>query len=197
MLRKGTLDLTLARPIGRGQLLVGKYLGGLWYVGLLASFAIGGCWIALALGSGYSHPAFLVSIPSLVFSFAALYAVAVLIGVLTRSTGLSALVSAGVWFAASIVGGVRQALQTEEFLNPPAWVERAVDTAWLALPKIKDVDSLTAQAISDGHGASAELRRMAQVSADQIEPLVSLGTTAGFSVVVVGVAVWVFSRRDY
>ena len=105
MLQKGTLDLVLARPISRARLLLAKYFGGLWFVFVLATFMVVGCWIGLAIGSGYTNPWFLVSILTVTAGFAVIYSVSVLIGVLTRSAGISALVAIGLWwFSNTLVG---------------------------------------------------------------------------------------------
>jgi ABC-type transport system involved in multi-copper enzyme maturation permease subunit len=85
MLRKGAIDLLLAKPMGRGRLLLYKYVGGLLFILLNTAVAIGGVWLALSLRSGVWGPSFLLLIPLITFYFAILYSVSTLFAVLTRS----------------------------------------------------------------------------------------------------------------
>ena len=85
MLRKGSVDLLISKPIGRSQLLVYKYIGGLTFMFLVTAFTVGGIWLVIALRSGFWDPSFLLVIPVLTFTFAILYAVSTLVAVFTRS----------------------------------------------------------------------------------------------------------------
>src|SRR5262249_23723208 len=51
MLRKGTVDLLLVKPIRRTTLLLYKYVGGLLFIFLNTTLAVGGVWLALSLRS--------------------------------------------------------------------------------------------------------------------------------------------------
>ncbi|HYH69563.1 MAG TPA: hypothetical protein VD866_33010, partial [Urbifossiella sp.] len=81
LLRKGSIDLLISKPIGRVQLLVYKYVGGLTFIFLIASVTVGGVWVATGVRSGSWDPSFLLVIPVLTFSFAILYAVSVAVAV--------------------------------------------------------------------------------------------------------------------
>ena len=100
----------LARPVSRPVLLVAKYFGGLWFVLVVATFLVVGCWAAFALRMGYSNPWFLASIVTITLQFAVLHAVSVLMGVLTRSSGVAALVTLGVWMVSGLVVNARHAM---------------------------------------------------------------------------------------
>jgi len=104
MLRKGTIDLLLAKPISRVTLLLYKYVGGLIFIFLNTTVAILGVWLALSLRSGVWAPSFLISIPIITFFFAILYAVSTLFGVLTRSPIVAILLTVAVWFGLFLVG---------------------------------------------------------------------------------------------
>ncbi len=104
MLRKGTIDLLLVKPIHRTTLLLYKFVGGLLFILLNTALAVGGVWIALGLRSGIWSPGFLLSIPAITFFFALLYSVSTLFGVLTRSPIVSILLTVAVWFLLFIVG---------------------------------------------------------------------------------------------
>jgi ABC-type transport system involved in multi-copper enzyme maturation permease subunit len=98
MLRKGTVDLLLVKPIRRPALLVYKYVGGLAFMFLNTVVAVGGMWLALGLRSGVWAVSFLLTILALTYFFAVLYAVSTFFGVLTRSAIAAILLTIGAWF---------------------------------------------------------------------------------------------------
>jgi ABC-type transport system involved in multi-copper enzyme maturation permease subunit len=110
MLRKGTLDLLLAKPIHRTTLLVFKYLGGLTFMFLNAVVVVLGIWLVLGLRSGIWATGFLYSIGILTFFFAILYAVSTLFGVWTRSPIVAILMTCVVWFVLWLVSFLQTAL---------------------------------------------------------------------------------------
>jgi ABC-type transport system involved in multi-copper enzyme maturation permease subunit len=97
MLRKGTVDLYISKPIDRVRLLIFKYVGGLIFMLILTSVTVVGIWLALGLRSGIWGLGFLWVVPGLMFYFAVLYAVSVLAGVLTRSPIVCILVTTAAW----------------------------------------------------------------------------------------------------
>jgi ABC-type transport system involved in multi-copper enzyme maturation permease subunit len=101
MLRKGTVDLLLVKPLRRTALLLYKYFGGLTFIFLNTAVAVGAMWVALGLRSGLWSPTFLMMIVVLTFFFAVLYAVSTLFGVLTRSPVASILLTVGFWAVAT------------------------------------------------------------------------------------------------
>ena len=104
MLRKGTVDLLLVKPMRRTALLLYKYVGGLLFILVNTAVAITGVWVALGLRSGIWAPAFLLTIWIITFFFAILYSVSTLFGVLTRSPVVAILLTCGAWLFLFIVG---------------------------------------------------------------------------------------------
>jgi len=93
MLERGSADIAFSKPLSRLRLLLARYFSGVLFVTLLASFLIGGIYLGVLVGSGYNDPGFLWSAVTLVYLFAILHAVSTMIGVLTRSTVASILVT--------------------------------------------------------------------------------------------------------
>lgn len=93
MLEKGAADVVFSKPVSRFALLATRYLAGLIFAAVLASVMIGGMHLGFVLVSGWSDPGFLWSIPILVYVFAVVHAVSVLVGVLTRSSVAAMLVT--------------------------------------------------------------------------------------------------------
>jgi ABC-type transport system involved in multi-copper enzyme maturation permease subunit len=94
-----TASVLLAKPVPRWLLLAGKFTGVLTFVAFQAMVFIGGTWLALGLRTGVWHPLYLACLPVLLLHFALFFSFSALIGVLTRSTLLSMLISLVFWFA--------------------------------------------------------------------------------------------------
>ncbi len=88
MLEKGNIDLLLSKPVSRQQLLWGKYAGGLLVVLLNIAFLVVGIWLIISLKFSFWDPTFLWSLIIITFTFAVLYSLIVLCGVLTRGSML-------------------------------------------------------------------------------------------------------------
>ncbi|QQS37594.1 MAG: ABC transporter permease subunit [Ignavibacteriales bacterium] len=86
MLEKGNIDLLLSKPVSRTQLLWGKYFGGIIVVLLNIAFLILGVWLTISFKLGYWDISFLSVIFVVTFTFAVLYSIIVLFGVLTKSS---------------------------------------------------------------------------------------------------------------
>jgi ABC-type transport system involved in multi-copper enzyme maturation permease subunit len=97
MLSKGTVDMLLVKPIHRWTLLVYKYFGGLTFILLINAYAILGIWLVVGMRSGVWPTGSLLLILSLTFFFAILYAISTLVGVLTRSTIASIILTLLAW----------------------------------------------------------------------------------------------------
>ena len=197
MLQKGTLDPLLARPLGRARLLLFKYLGGLWFVTLLAAFITVGCGLALGVGSGFYNSWFVACTGTVTAVFAVVYSVTVLFGVLTRSFGASALLSIGVWWVSSIIVQLKQSLPMMLGDEVPAGVQKAFDVAYAVLPKTSDIGALNIVLLSRSQLSEEAYQRQFGAQMPSIDWAFSLGTTAAFVAVMLGLAVWVFGRRDY
>ncbi len=86
MLEKGNIDLLLSKPVSRPQLLWGKYLGGILVVFLNIAFLILGVWLIISIKFSYWNMPFLWTILVISFTFAVLYSIMVLFGVLTKGS---------------------------------------------------------------------------------------------------------------
>src|SRR5205085_1146531 len=104
MLRKGTVDMLVSKPIHRPVLLIYKYIGGMTFMFLNAVVAVGGIWLVVGLRSGIWTNGFLGTILTLTFFFAILYSISTLFGVLTRSSIVAILVTVLSWFTFWVSG---------------------------------------------------------------------------------------------
>jgi len=93
MLEKGNIDLLLSKPVTRTELLLGKYAGGLLVVFINIIILILGVWLLIGLKFGYWNFAFLYSSLVITFTFAVLYSIIVLFGIITQGS-MSGMMSA-------------------------------------------------------------------------------------------------------
>jgi len=103
MLEKGTIDLLLSKPITRPALLASRYLGGLLTVTLNLLYLTCGLGAILGLKTGVWNGGFVLSGLLMALYFACLFAFVVLAGVLLRSTTVSVMITAALFFASLIV----------------------------------------------------------------------------------------------
>jgi ABC-type transport system involved in multi-copper enzyme maturation permease subunit len=207
MLRRGTIDLLLVKPLHRTTLLVYKYIGGLAFIFLNTTLAVGGVWLVLGLRSGLWAPSFLLLIPVITFFFAILYAVSALFGVLTRSAIVAILLTCGVWFLLYLIGQAYVFFQLwpqmEQASGVPAeqrmsegWWVSAVNGVHFVLPRTTDLSVLTTKILR------ADLINPEQLGGDPSQSLdvswgESLTVSLAFIAVMLGLASWRFATRDY
>ena len=200
MLRKGSVDLLISKPVSRSKLLVFKYIGGLTFMFLVTAFTVGGIWFVLAVRSGFWDPSFLVAIPVLTFTFASLYALSTLTATFTRSAIAAMLISIGFAFFLVVFGQIKAASDSDKVEHPnsePSFLQTyVVDLGHDALPRTRELDQLVRRAISSG-----TLTPSARKLLIRTEDTPSLAGTFGMSLFhiawMLGVSCWWFSRRDY
>jgi hypothetical protein len=203
MLRKGTIDLLLSKPIHRATLLVYKYIGGLTFMFLTTGMTVVGVWLALGLRSGLWAPNFLLSIFILTFEFAIFYAVSTLLAVLTRSPIVCILVACFSWVILWAVGAghlvLDQLRELPRDIQPvPQWVFATVDGIHFVLPRYKDLDALNSDLIGrDLLGPDSPQRTGIERVIATISWGKSLGFTVGFIALLLGLSAWSFSVKDY
>lgn len=207
MLRKGTIDLLLAKPISRGLLLSYKYLGGLLFIFLNTSFTIVGIWLILGLRSGVWANSFLLMIFIMTFFFAILYAVSTLLAVLTQSAVVAILGTCAAWFFFFLVG-----LGNQLFLMQKAHEERrktpvaertsagafaqVVYAVHFVTPRTRDLDLLANQILLNDFMAG-DVARFPGAETASISWGASLAASLTFIAIMLGLACWRFAVKDY
>ena len=108
----GRVELLLAKPIGRLQVLFGHVLGVVAAIAGLVVYLMGGTWLIMSVKSGVWNPRFLLSILIVVGMFGVMYAAVLLMSVWTRSTALSLIVSYGLIFVSLVLAGAGEIAPT-------------------------------------------------------------------------------------
>jgi ABC-type transport system involved in multi-copper enzyme maturation permease subunit len=199
MLQKGSVDLLLARPIPRWQVLVNKYLGSLTFVFLNSCILIGGTWLGLTLATGFVHGGYLLSVVTITLLFAIVYSVSCLVGVLFQSVILSILFPVAFWFFCFLVnvfkGIVESPLLRAQYSVPPV-LKTIAEILYYIFPATSDIGKLNHYFMSLGE---ENVGRVAQTRAliEKIDFTGSILTSLLFTAVVVALAAFIFHRKDY
>ncbi len=120
MIRKGTLELLLVRPIPRWRLLFYKYLGGLMFALVLLVALVGGAWVATGITAGLWSPTVLWAVPILLLFFGLLYSCSTLVAVITRAPVPAMLMTCLYWVALFIVGILHGQVEISRMESDPA-----------------------------------------------------------------------------
>jgi ABC-type transport system involved in multi-copper enzyme maturation permease subunit len=192
------LDLLLARPMSRWKLILFKYVGGIWFIFLIAAVLIAGCWLGLGLRTGFYNPWFLACTLTVAATFAVVYSVSVLFGVLTRSTVVSALLAVGVWWLSALMVNARHSVKTVfRGQDIPRGIEVTLEGIYTVLPKTPDLGHLNTLFLARSHLSEAAYQRIIGPIMPDVRWGFSLGSTALFVAVMLGLSIWIFHRRDH
>ena len=207
MLRKGTVDLLLVKPIHRTTLLLYKFIGGLTFIYINTTLAAVGVWVALGLRSGVWAYGILLTVFVITFFFMILYSVSTLCGVLTRSPIVAILLTCAVWFLLFIVGlgfdWFEARRRIDEKQNVPVaervsdnWLAKTVFGIHFVLPRTSDLDNLTSQLLLQDLLTNNQIQ-LAKLNKTPITWGESLTVSGVFIALMLGFACWCFATRDY
>lgn len=98
MLEKGYIELLISKPLSRTQIFLSRYIGALSIMAFNVVYLILGSWLILSIKTGIWYTPYLYSIPMIMVAFAIIYAVMALVGVASRSAGVTIMVAFAVFF---------------------------------------------------------------------------------------------------
>jgi ABC-type transport system involved in multi-copper enzyme maturation permease subunit len=223
MLRKGTIDLLLVKPISRTILLLYKYVGGLTFMFLNTVVVVVGVWLVLGLRTNMWGTGFLFSIFVLTFQFALYYAVSTLFAVFSRSPIVAILMTCLFWFVFAFVIGygchwvdlsrkwrdvlqVQAEAQGQEMPSKETMPEKpfpdvvytAADIIHFLTPHLKDLDTLTDKwVIEDVTSPDSPQRKVAEKAYAGFRWTEAVSVTSLYIVTLLAVSCWWFARKDY
>jgi len=209
-LERGAIDVVLSKPMPRWKLFLGRYLGGMVFIGVQATIFVALTFLVVGLRWGVWLPGYLLAIPLVVLLFSYLYCISALIAVVTRSTVAAVLLTMLAWMAFT---GVQSVDDLFTYMYPK-WQEQkllyeSVHAARWIVPKTQDITyhakkwSRAANASIFIHADNDDDREMIEQASKieqarlAISPIVVIGSSLLFEAVVVLAAMWKFSRRDY
>lgn len=146
MLEKGNIDLLLSKPVSRTQIILAKFSGGVFLIFLSLLYLIGFVWLILSSKSGFWHVPFLYSIFWLTLSFAIIYSLIILIGLVSQSSILSIIISLFLVFIVCPVLFFRE--ETIFSLVSNGAVQFVINFLYYILPKPTDINQITTDMIT-------------------------------------------------
>ena len=146
LITNGTIDLVLSKPISRLRLFLTQYAAGLLFVTLQVTIFTLASFLVIGLRGGVWEPGLFITVPLVLCFFSYLFAVCVLLGMLTRSTVAALLLTLLFWFFVYGVGVAEhtllmfrtmeeQGVTMLELQSPPRAKVRWEDGAAEAKPK--------------------------------------------------------------
>ncbi len=184
MQEKGTIDLYLSRPVSRVKLILSRYAAGLLLAGSNVLYLIGAIWLIVMWKTHVVHPRFFLAGAVILFVIATLMAFAFLVGVITSSTAVSIMSTYGLFFFAVMLVGhdrIAAALSKE-------WQATVINMLYWIVPKTAELGGAVVAFVSGGQAPD----RLAQ----QLTWSPFL-TTAAFGIVCLGLASWLFTRKEF
>ncbi|MEJ2635327.1 MAG: ABC transporter permease subunit [Calditrichia bacterium] len=85
----GSIDLLISKPVSRYQILAGRFLGAVAIVAFNIFYLIIFSWLILSIKTGIWHFGFILAGVMIVVTFAILYSLMTFLGILTRSSAFS------------------------------------------------------------------------------------------------------------
>ncbi len=180
MLEKGNIDLLLSKPVSRDQLLWGKFFGGILVVLLNIAFLVLGVWLIISIKFSNWNFSFLNIILSVTFTFAVLYSLMILFGVLTKSSTAGMMVA---YFVFIILSPLLFAAKDKFYgMIESGFVKALIDIFYYIIPKTSELlGNITTDIIS---GKSIE----------NYQPIL---TSFAFLLLTMGISISIFRKKDF
>ena len=111
LLASGSIDMMLSKPISRTRLFLTRWVTGLFFAAIQAAVFVIASFLVIGIRGRAWEPELFVAVPAVVVFFSYLYCFCALVGVLTRSTVASLLLTLVFWL------GVFALQEGEQFVN--------------------------------------------------------------------------------
>ncbi|HUT56999.1 MAG TPA: ABC transporter permease [Phycisphaerae bacterium] len=176
---RGSIDLVVARPISRWRLFLTQYAAGLLFVTFQIGIFCLASFMVIGIRGGAWEPGIFLAIPLVVCFFSYLFSICALLGLLTRSTVASLLLTLLVWFLlfslhTSEVGVLAFKFQAENELARIRWQIDKLDARPPASQAASD-----AQTTGAGQDPSAGERKRLQDKYDENAKVAKIMDTVG------------------
>lgn len=178
MLEKGSIDLLLSKPVSRAQIILGKFFGGFAVVFLNIAYLVIGIWLLLGVKFGTWAPEILLSIVMISFTFAVLYSLIILVGILTRSSILAMMLTYIIFFILSPVLVFRDKIS---ILLDSDFTEYLLDGLYYIIPKTAELSTINMNVVQG-------------LGIDEYQPII---TSFLFMILTLALSIIIFSKKDY
>ena len=194
----GAASVLLTKPISRWQLLLGKYVGVLAFVGFHLVLFVALTWLALGVRTKVWDLAYWWSVPLLLIQFAIFYSFSVLLAVVTRSTVSCVFGCILFWLLAWGVnyGGVMARQLPQSRYLPSSTVALAQASYWIT-PKPIDAGVILFNALNaKEHFEKPSLFKLVE-SGSEFSARLSILSSLVATVALLALATHEFNTADY
>jgi ABC-type transport system involved in multi-copper enzyme maturation permease subunit len=180
MLEKGNIDLLLSKPISRLQLIIGKYLGSILFIFINIGLLILGVWLMISLKFSYWDASFLWSVVIITFTYAVLYSIIVLFGIITKSSVFGMMIA---YFIYLILSPALLFVKSKvEMFSISDFFKEILKGLYYIFPKTSELMSGVLLDVSTGK------------SIVDYQPII---TSSVFLILILGYGVFLFTRKDF
>lgn len=177
VLEKGVAELYLAKPMGRWELLLGRYLGGVVAIGMVTVYFIGGVWLTFGLRVGVWNEQFLLSALTMTFIFGVISTIVLFLGVVFRNAAIPII---GCFLYLVVIENLLDKRESVLYLISENSLYRSLcDGLYYLLPQIS--------------GMQRQLEHQILHQQMEWQPLVQSLISSGL---LFGAATWIMQRRD-
>ncbi len=192
-----SVSVLLAKPVSRGALLVGKYLGVVAFLAGHAILFVGGTWLGLGLSTGVWEGAYWLAVPLLTLHFAVFYAASVFLAVCSRGVMVPLFGTLAFWILCWAMNVTHWHLLTAESGAATPAAGLLVAAGYWFLPKPLDLSGLLFETLRAGELVMPIPEWEAAWTAGLVYPELSVATALLFAAGAVALAAWEFSKLDY
>jgi len=105
LVSSGSIDLMVSKPISRARLLLTKFAGGLLFTALQVTVFTAASFVVIGVRGGSWEPGLFLAIPLVVLFYSYLFSFCALVGLITRSTVASLLLTLLFWMVTALLWG--------------------------------------------------------------------------------------------
>lgn len=223
LMERGAIDVVVSKPISRSALFLGKYLGSMVFVFIQATIFVVLTLLVAGLRWNYWSWAYLWCIPLIVILYSYIYAFTALFGVMTRNAMAAFLLSMLAWLMMFLPQATYETLDGAGAMGfdvEPKWVQTA-KLAKSIVPNTTEITYIAGNLIgasnatdvapetpkpSDGPNTTSSpdaftinMKEAAESERriSNVNPWTSIGSSLAFEAVIVMIAMWKFSRREF
>ncbi len=197
-LEPSAASVLLAKPVARWQLLLGKYLGVLAFVGFQVTLFVALTWLALGVRTHVWDRNYLWCIPLLLVQFAIFYSFSVLLAVVSRSTVACVFGSVLFWLLAwGINYGSVMARGMAEPQYLPICTLAIAQVAYWIFPKPIDAGLILFNALHAQHHFEKPMVFQLLESGQAFSPQISILSSLAITGVLLALSVHELNATDY
>ncbi len=180
MLEKGNIDLLLSKPVSRSQLIWGKFWGGILVVFLNIAYLVIGAWLIISIKFSHWDFSFLLIIFTITFTFAVLYSLIMLFGVLTKGQTLGMMVAYFIFILLSPI--LSSGHSTFNALIQSKILRTLIDVFYYIIPKTSELMGKITLELATGGGIK------------DYQPIL---TSLAFLILTMGITISIFRKKDF